>query len=92
LSGPFLVIGIGGIGIGVAFGGAWVSFLGWDGVIGLGWFFCWLPFGRGLRLVGWVTADLTAFCQPYVGIDLQKGTGRLYGKTLIGEYFYLRHE
>jgi hypothetical protein len=89
LSGPFLVIGVGGIGIGVAFGGAWVSFLGWDGVIGLGWFFC--RFAVGLRVgIGWlVTAVLTAFCQPYVGIDLYEGTVRLYGKMLIGEYFYL---
>jgi hypothetical protein len=54
-----------------------------------GGFSAGLPLGCGLGLVGWVTAGLTAFCQPYVGIDLYEGTVRLYGKMLIGEYFYL---
>lgn len=53
MSGPFLVIVVRGIGIGVAFGGAWVSFLGWDGVIGLGWFFA--GFAVGLQVgIGWL--------------------------------------
>lgn len=52
MSGPFLVIGVGGIGIRVAFGGAWVSFLGWDGVMVWGGLFLlvlvWL-----WDLIGW---------------------------------------